>query len=164
MKEIPDPYLRTRTLLSAANQAAEKDPGAARSILSQVETYLGDNKNPYETAPAWGSFAEAASKAKENDLAAKALDKGIAACQEIYKKDSFADNPNRGPREQWPSLQHYRALMYRAVAIHGVDADTLLPRVTDPDLTLMARIEIARALLGKPRGGTSISINHAKPR
>lgn len=164
MKEISDPYLRTRTLLAAANRAAEKEPAAARSILSQVETYLSDNKDPYETAPAWGSFAEAAAKARENELASKAIDKGIAACQEIYKKDTFADNPNLGPREQWPSLQHYRALMYRAVALYGVDADTLLPRVTDPDLTLMGRIEIARALLGKPRGGTSISINHGKPR
>lgn len=31
-------------------------------------------------------------------------------------------------------------------------------------LTLMGRIEIAKALLGRPRGRTSISVSHARPR
>ncbi len=72
--------------------------------------------------------------------------------------------PNLAEREHWPSVQHFRNTLYRAAQIDGVDADTFLARMNDPDLVLMGRIEIARSLLGKPRGGMSTSVNRGKRR
>jgi hypothetical protein len=163
-REIPDPLVRGRTLVAIASTAAEKDPATARSILGQVITQASELKDPQVSVGAWILIADAANRAKAMDLVQQSIDRGLADCAALYKLDTDADDPNRAAREVWPSTQQYRSLIYRAGQAWGVDAEALLSKIQDPDLQLMARIELARSLLGKPRGGTSISISRGKRR
>ncbi len=162
VKEIPLDFMRVQTLAQIANLAAEKDPATARSVLGQAVAQLKDIKDPQLNAHAWAGIADAARRAKDDDLTRQAIDKGIEVCAALYKLDTDAESPNVAERERWPSVQHFRSILYRAAQFDGVNADTHLTRMTDPDLVLMGRIEIARALLGKPRSGTSISVSRRR--
>jgi hypothetical protein len=164
VKEIPIEPMQVQTLTRIAMRASGQDPATARSVLGQAMTILKGIKEPQINAPAWTAVAEAAHRAKDDELARQAIDKGLSICVELYKLDTDADSPNTAEREHWPSVQHFRAILYRAAEVDGVTADSYLTRMNDPDLVLMGRVEIARALLGKPRGGASISVNRGKRR
>ena len=79
----------------------------------------------------------------------------FASALNLYAIDTAAANPNRAPREIWPSTQAFRALLYRVGRHEGRAAAARLERIPDPDLRLFAKIELAAALAGlKPIGGT----------
>ncbi len=162
--EIPVEHMQVSTLIQLANLAASSDPATARAVVGQAVKILKTIKDPQLNAGAWAALADAAIAAKDNDSALLAINTGLASCAELYKLDTNADQPNQAERERWPSIQYLRSVLYRAAKAEGVDADEHLLTITDPDLVLMGRIEIARSLLGKPRGGTSISVSRAKRR
>lgn len=164
VKEIPLEYVQVQTLTQIAMRASGQDPATARSVIGQAITILKGIKDPQLNAHSWAAIADAARRAKDDDLARQAIDKGLSVCAELYKLDTDADNPNIAEREHWPSVQHFRAILYRAAQIDGVTADTYLTRMNDSDLVLMGRVEIARSLLGKPQGGISISVSRGKRR
>jgi hypothetical protein len=68
----------------------------------------------------------------------------------LYAEDRKPENPNRGPRECWPSTQAFRDAMYRSGKRHGWEAAGNLDRIPDPDLRLLAEIEFIAALAGLP--------------
>lgn len=164
VQEIPLEYVQVQTLTQIAMRASGQDPATARSVIGQAVTILKGVKDPQLNAHAWAAIADAARQTKDADLARQSIDKGLSVCAELYKLDTDADSPNIAEREHWPSVQHFRAILYRAGQIDGVTADTYLARMNDPDLVLMGRVEIAKSLLGKPRSGTSISVSRGKRR
>ena len=89
----------------------------------------------------------------EDQRAWEAIDRGLADAAALYKKDPNADDSNVGLREYWPSTQSYRQIVYRAAKLFGPEAEPLLVKITDPDLHLLATIEMAQALLGRPQRG-----------
>jgi hypothetical protein len=161
-KQIPLESIRARTLLQIAQEAVGKDPEGARLVLAQVDTELRGVKNMMNAAQLWAAFAETAAKAKEVELADKAIERGMAACETLYKEDANADDPNIAPREYWPSMQSWRTVMVAAATIHGLEAEPLLARVTDPDLIVMARLAVLRGVLKKPIKGMGIGVQHSK--
>ena len=90
------------------------------------------------------------------------IERGIADAEALYKSDTNADSPNRAIRDEWPSTQAFRRTLYRAAKLFGPDASSYLVRVQDPDLSVLATIEVARALLNRPGRYGSVSISRSK--
>ena len=132
--EVPDPYLKASALAEIAQLAAGKDPATAKSVIGQAIAAMKEIKNPEATAKVWAAVASAATEAKDDEMAREAIDKGLAACAALYKLDPNADDPNTAPREFWPSMQHYRNLLYKAAKVKGTEAPLLLAKINDPDL------------------------------
>ncbi|MBL0159142.1 MAG: hypothetical protein IPP47_18815 [Bryobacterales bacterium] len=154
--EVPDPTLKADALTEIAQLAAGKDPATAKSVIGQAIAAMKEIKDPEATANLWAAVASAATEAKDDEMARDAIDKGLTACAALYKLDSNADDPNEAPREYWPSVQHYRNLLYKAAKVNGTETALLLVKINDPDLQLMGRIEVARSLMGKPRGDMNV--------
>ena len=157
--DVADPYLKANALVDIAQLAAAKDPATAKSVIGQAIAAMKGIKEPDATAGLWAAVASAATEAKDEEMAKDAIDKGLAACAALYKLDANADDPNEAPREYWPSMQHYRNLLFKAAKLYGMETGLLLVKVNDPDLQLMGRIEIARSLMGKPREYMGISVS-----
>ena len=150
-KTIPVPSMQAEVLAAVARSVGEKDPVAARGVLNQCLSILSDIKEPSDRSGAWESVAEAAHKIQDEKLAWEAFDKALADAKELYKRDTDSDAPNEAIRETWPSTQNYRRIVARAAKLFGAAAEPLLLKITDPDLALLARIEMAQVLLGRPR-------------
>jgi hypothetical protein len=70
--------------------------------------------------------------------------------------DTKPGNPNLNPHEVWPSTQEFRVLMYKAGRYEGRDAAKRLDRIPNPDVRLLAKIELIAGTVGLPQlGGTS---------
>ena len=161
-KMIPDPMIQANTLGSIANSVGSKDPDGAKGILGQCISILDDIKDPMQRVDSWTKVAEAAHRVKDDKLAWQAIDRGMADATALYKLDADEDAPNKALREYWPSTQGYRRMVITAVKLFGVDAEPLLLRITDPDLALLARVELAQALLERPHESWSINVNRTK--
>jgi len=158
-KTIPVPAVQADVLGKIANSVGEKDPGSAKGILGQCISMLDDIKDPSDRVSTWTIIAEAAHKIKDDKLSWQAIDRAMADATALYKLDADEDSPNKALREYWPSTQGYRRIVITAVKLFGVDAEPLLLRITDPDLVLLARVEMAQALLERPHDSWSTSVN-----
>ncbi len=166
-KEIPLEYVRASTLVQIAKAAAGGDAARVgaeemRLVLSQVESALKEMKNQMSAAEMWAQLAETAGKVHEVELAERAIERGMAACEALYKDDANADDPNTAPKEYWPSLQSWRRVMIAAATVKGLEAETLLTKVTDPDLVVMARLAVLRGVLQKPIRGMNYASSHKR--
>jgi hypothetical protein len=96
-------------------------------------------------------MAEAAYRIKDDKLVWLAIDRMLANAASLYRFDTNADRPNRAWRDRWPSTMAYRRAVRRAATSFGLEAEPLLLKITDPETQLLVRIELASALLGRPR-------------
>jgi hypothetical protein len=69
---------------------------------------------------------------------------------ERYREDIAAANPNRAPKECWPSTSRFRGILYAAGKRLGQDGAVYLDSIPDDDLRLFAQIELVAALAGLP--------------
>ena len=161
-KTIPDPSIQADVLGTIANSVGEKDAGAAKGLLGQCISILDDIKDPMQRVNTWTKVAEAAHRIKDDKLTWQAIDRAMADATALYKLDADEDAPNKAMREYWPSTQSYRRIVITAVKLFGVDAEPLLLRITDPDLALFARVEMAQALLERPHESWSINVSRTK--
>jgi len=160
-KSIPDPAIQADVLGTIANSVTEKNPGLAKGVLGQCISMLDDVKDPQLRMNSWTKVAEAAHKIKDDKLAWQAIDRGMADATAVYKLDADEDNPNKALREYWPSTNGYRHMVIIAAKLFETDAEQLLLKITDPDLLLFARVELAQAWLGKPHDSWSTSTSRA---
>ncbi len=142
-------------LAKIANSASDK------GLLSQCISMLDDIKDPADRVSAWTIVAEAAHKINDDKLSWQAIDRAMADATALYKLDADEDSPNKALREYWPSTQAYRRIVITAAKLFGVDAEPLLLRITDPDLALLARVEMAQALLERPHDSWSTSVSRS---
>lgn len=164
IREIPIESQRAHSLAIAANSIADKDPSTAKAVLTQCVALLDQIKDPKNTVDPYLDIAEAAHKIKDEERARLAVDKAVTGAIALYKDDVNADAPNQALREYWPSTQSYRRIIYRAASMYGIDAEYILPGITDPDLQLLASIEMARSLLKKPAKSGDVSISRTGKR
>lgn len=78
------------------------------------------------------------------------FEQAMEHAQQQYGTDSASDDQNLVPREFWPSTTRFRSILYAAGKRLGEDAARYLTRIDDPDLRLLAQIELAAALAGLP--------------
>jgi hypothetical protein len=159
VRGIPVPRLQAEVLGSVARSVSDKDPATAKSVLDQTIHILDGIKNPSERGHIWTIVAEAAFRAKEEERAWEAIDRGLSDAAEMYKKDADVEFGNSALREYWPSTQAYRRMVHQAAKLFGVKAEGLLVKITDPELALLARLEIAQSLLGRPTSANQIRIS-----
>ncbi|MDQ6699697.1 MAG: hypothetical protein M3Z36_05890 [Acidobacteriota bacterium] len=161
-KTIPVPARKAEALAIIARSVAARDAGIARSALSESIEILKEIKEPSDRIETWSAIVEAAHRIGDDKLAWEATDQGLADATELYKRDTDADAPNAALRDRWPSTNSYRRVVIAASKAFGVDAEPLLLRITDPDLALLARVEMAQALLGRPHESWSTSVSRTK--
>jgi hypothetical protein len=148
--EIPSPPRQAEVLAVIARGVGGNDAVKGRRILARCIGMLDDLKYPDDRVTVWDIVAEVAGIVKDDEIAQRAIEKLLADAGELYKEDTDKDRPNRGGRETWPSTQAYRHALIRAAKLMQVDAETLLPKVTDPDMNVLARVTLAQALLERP--------------
>lgn len=153
-KTIPLPEKQAEVLGMIAQAVSAQDPGTARQVLNQCVAILDGIKDPAVRAGVWAIVAEAAHRMNDDQRAWEAVNRGMADAAALLKIDSDPGSPNTALREYWPATQNYRRIVSQAGKIFGVDAEPLLAEIADPDLALLARIELAQVLLGRePTGG-----------
>jgi hypothetical protein len=157
--DIAMPAVRAETLARIAQVVGGKDPEAAGPILEKCASLLAEVKQPGDRALPWGALAEAAWAAKDEKLAWDALHRAMADATELYRRDADPANPNGALRDFWPGVQASRMIVRGAVKAMGVRAEPLLESIDDPELALLAKIEMARALLGRPAGSSSMLVS-----
>jgi hypothetical protein len=160
-KTIPVASFQADVLGKIANSVGEKDPGSAKGILGQCVSMLDDIKDPSDRVNTWTIVAEAGHKIKDDKLSWQAIDRAMADATALYRLDADEDSPNKALREYWPSTQAYRRIVMTAAKLFGVDAEPLLLRISDPDLALLARVEMAQALLERPHDSWSTSVSRS---
>ncbi len=75
---------------------------------------------------------------------------------ESFKRDTDPERPNSAHKECWPSAREFRHIVFKAGQHQGVAAAKHLERIPDPDLRLLAQIELCAAIAGLPQlGGLS---------
>jgi hypothetical protein len=148
---VPDQGKQAELLGTIARTVAETDPAKGRSVLTKCLTLLDGIKRPADRIAPFDAMAEAAARIKDDKLVWLAIDRMLADAASLYKVDTNADRPNRAWRDRWPSTMAYRRAVRRAATAFGLDAEPLLLKITDPEMQLFARIELASALLGRPR-------------
>jgi hypothetical protein len=155
---IPLPAMRALALARIARSLGGKDPEAARGTLSKCMSLIEDLKEPGDRYVGWLPAAETAHELKDDQIAWDALEHAMAEVKTFYRQD--VENDNRAMRGFWPSTQSCRLAAWRAAKLMGARAEALLDGIGDPGLTVVARIEIARALLEKPLTEASIEFVH----
>lgn len=90
------------------------------------------------------------------------MEKALEDIHSLYKADIDEQAPNEALRENWPSTQHFRRVVSMATRLYGVAAEPMLGKILDHELRLLAQIEMAQALLGRPRTSGSISVSRSR--
>jgi hypothetical protein len=153
VSSIPDPARQAEVLAAVARTVSEADPGRAKAVLNKCIALLKDIQDPGDRAATWDAIADGAHLIKDDEMAQDILEKALADAQKMQKLEEAGISPdNRVPRENWPSTQSYLRVIHRATKMLGVDAEPILNRITDPDLQILARVEMAQALLGRQHG------------
>ena len=153
---IPLPEMQAEVLGQIAASLGEKDPETVRSVLNRATKLLGDVKEPGPRLQPWLHMAKAAHGIKDDKAAWEYLGRAMDDVVALYKLDTDEREGNQAIREAWPSTQAGRRVVASATAMFSVDAEPLLVRIADPEIALLARIEMAQVLLGRSpsQGGT----------
>ena len=120
-------------------------------VLSEVK------EESSQVADAWEMLAQGAHEAGLPDLAWKALEKGLGVAAALHKKNEDPETGEGAPRFLWNSTGSFRRLFYRAAKLEGPAAKGLLDQYRAADILLVARIEIAAALLDLPKPHYQVS-------
>jgi hypothetical protein len=164
-KTIPVPERRVEVLTRIASSAGALDATTAKAVIGECIDGLKDVKDPLTRASSWNNIADAAHRAGDDKLAWEAIGHSLADSAELYKTDADSDSPNEALRDEWPSTNAYRHAVIAATKLMGIDAEPLLAQISDRDLALFARVEMAQTLLERPHESWSTSVSrNRKPR
>ena len=151
VKTIPLPDRRANALGIIADAAGAEDPVLAKRLLSECLEVIKDVKDVSLRQPIWDHVVGAAHAIHDDKLAWEAVDHSLSDATELYNKDTDADHPNAAIRDWWPSTNAYRRSVIAATKAFGIEAEVILQKITDPDLAVFARVEMAATLLGHAR-------------
>jgi hypothetical protein len=132
--------------------AALTFPLGLESVVAQSQRPPGDGK----AADGIGFITSGSSNAREliPTLTAayrgdpSAVDGLLAEAHRVHKEDANPENPNLAPLAFWPSSGAYKRALYWAGRLIDPDAKRLLSEIPEPDLALLASVELAAGLLG----------------
>ena len=162
VKTISDADSRAQFYAMALDDDVKDDPTLMKLVVSEILATAKDVKDPVARAELWSNLGAAAHAKHDDKLATEAFDKALDSAGEIYKRDSNPDEPNMGLRDEWPSTNAYRKVTIGVTKAFGVDAGWILTRISDPDIAVYARIEMAQALLERPHENWRLSTEYTK--
>lgn len=144
------PTLRAELIARiAAIHAKAQSVEAATHTLAKASALVAELKEPGDRIGARIAIAEAARRLNASKQALDTLADAFSDVEQIYRQDTDPKQPNRAVREFWPSIQSCRILAWSAAAALGGPAQSLLPAITSPDLTVIAHIAMAAGLTGQ---------------
>jgi tetratricopeptide (TPR) repeat protein len=145
---IADLEARASALQGIARANAKKDPAVAKSALREL-LELGAKLEGFMQARAMYSCAKLYMQMGEADDAKKAIEKGIAGAEKMYKEDS---DGNKAIKAYWPSTQAYALMLGSAGQVSPAWAVTLLDQMPDVEVKAIAEASLASAWLRVPGG------------
>jgi tetratricopeptide (TPR) repeat protein len=152
---VSNPNLRAQALLMIARSTWKNDSSIAREALQKF-IELSPNLEVAQQVMSLSSAADIYLNMGETDDAKSVIEKGLAAAETAYKKDSNADDPNKALKAYWPSAEAYRGMLRLAVRISPVWATNLAKEISDPEMKVVAQIAMASSLLDIPAGASVI--------
>jgi hypothetical protein len=152
--------LRASLLATWADRASREKLELGERLLSQCTALLADLPDATDRALPWVTIASAAHRLKNEKLAMEALQHAFDDLVAIYAQDNDTDMPNVALTENWPSIQGCRVITWVATKTFGLGAESLLGGIHNPDLALLAHVEMARALLDLRRREFSVQWLH----
>ena len=154
---LPD-TIRAEVLAVIASSVMSKDPAFAVSVVDSCVAEVERIGNPAYRIPALVKLGGIHAKLKDSARAFAGYERALADAMPLWAKDTKADRPNIASRDTWPSTQAVRMTAHEAALSLGVDAEGLLSGMTVSDLALLARVQMAQALLGMPHGIHQINV------
>ncbi len=79
-----------------------------------------------------------------------------------YKLDTDAENPKTGLVDDWPATNAWRWTVITAAELFGVAAESVVLKIPDANIALLARIELAQKLLGRSHEASMTSLRTPK--
>jgi hypothetical protein len=152
---VSNPGLRSQALLMVARSTWKNDSSIAREALQKF-IELTPKLEIAQQVMSLSTAADIYLNMGETDDAKGVIEKGLAAAESAYKKDSNADDPNKALKAYWPSAEAYRGMLRLAVRISPVWAANLAKEISDPEMKVVAQIAMASSLLDIPTGSTMI--------
>ena len=152
---VSNPNLRSQALLMIARSTWKNDSSIAREALQKF-IELTPKLEIAQQVMSLSTAADIYLNMGETDDAKSVIEKGLAAAETAYKKDSNADDPNKALKAYWPSAEAYRGMLRLAVRISPVWAANLAKEISDPEMKVVAQIAMASSLLDVPAGATMI--------
>jgi hypothetical protein len=147
--------LRSQALLMIARSTWKNDPSIAREALQKFMD-LYPSLELTQQVMSLSTAANIDLNMGETDDAKNVIEKGLAAADAAYKKDSNADDPNKALKAYWPSAEAYRGMLRLAVRISPAWAANLAKEISDPEMKVVAQIAMAASMLEIPTGSTMI--------
>jgi hypothetical protein len=160
VEEIP-PRFRASLLAMGASKVSKENAALGQTLLEKCATLLSEIKDPADRVLPWAKIAEAAHTLKNDKFTLEALQHALSDAGEVYASDTDATQPNVALPEYWPSIVGTRMVMWSASRALGVEAEPLLAGIPVNDLALLARVELARAMLEQNRHEWSIQWEHS---
>ena len=158
-EHVPVPSVRANLLAEIARSVSQGEAERVRGVLDRCRTLLDELEDPSDKIDTWDVLIETAHRMGDEPRAWEYARFAMADATELYSSDTNQKSPNQALREFWPSTQGFRRIIYRCTKLFGAAAEPLLAKISDPDLALLARIEMAQALLGRDASPRSISVS-----
>ena len=155
--EIPGPGMRAEVMARVAGSIGRKDVETVRSTIGRALALLKDIK-PGDRVMARVALGEAAAEINDPELAVAAFTEAFRDAEALFKLESI----NKAIMEQWVSVGATRVIASKAAKKLGASAQTLLDGIQTADLALLARIEMAAALLGRDPTVGSMNVRWSK--
>jgi hypothetical protein len=157
---LPLPTYRAEAFARIARELAARNPAEAQAALARCTAILAEEKEAALRISPLLALAGAADALKDPKTAWNAMVEALDAAAVLYRRDTDSDLPNTALREYWPSTQAVRMAIWNAGHLWKAEAEPLLAGIAVPDLALIGKVELARALLGKSVSTTSIKVSH----
>jgi hypothetical protein len=163
VSSIADLEARASALEGIARANVKKNSTVAKAALREL-IELAAKLNGVAQTRSMNSSAALLLQVGDPDGAKKAIEKGIAGAENMYKQDSDADDPNKAIKAYWPSTQAYAVLLRTAGRISPDWAMAFLEQMPDLEVRAAAEVSLASAWLNLPGGlVTTITLNKRSP-
>lgn len=148
-KGIPSPAKRAELLANLAQLTADDQPEIARMVLKKSLALLDEGKDSNARLDALKEVARLAHGMHDDEAAWNAVQRMSDTALAEYKLDTDGDNPNTGLVDEWPATNAWRWTVTTAAEIFGGAAESVVVKISDADVALLVRIELAQKLLGR---------------
>jgi hypothetical protein len=150
---------RARALLRIAKQLGKKNPSVAKDALGEARKSL-THISPMVQAQNLDDVAEEYLEISDEDDADKTVKEALPVAEKLYAKDSDDGDPNQVFKGAWPSTNQWRRCVQITARFSPSAAEAIIAGIRDPEIAAFEKAYFANALIGVPRGETSVGESH----
>ncbi len=152
---VPDSSAWAEALVGVATSTVKSDPTVAhkalKAFLDSCDEIKGMNRMQF--------FVQAISAYLDmkDDAAAQAtISKGAQLAEDLLAYDLDASDPNRALKAFWPATVLWEVLSSYEARMSPGAALELINTIPDPEILLQAKVTLANAWLGRPKGSAEM--------